>query len=349
MPKITNITPDEREQAIYTIGKLGEEVTDERIEYYVQLHRNTVKHQEENANNEAVNQISEQIKEFAWKVLSYLERDTSDREIIVYSRKHIETLSYIKEKNLDIDYTPSLFGEAIRFMEEQKSTTIHHLTAEDLANCINDKKEELLNKRKQVEAKIKAEGKKREWRKKEKNEDLVKKAILLKKIALCGSVILVLAPFFITGFGFGWFWYLLIIGVIILCLALMGTDGSDKGDYSLVKSILISFCVVGCLMYLWGPLNPNYERSGGSNAMGFSSSEDNGDVRYYDGQKLRKQYVKCADCGNTLWYWQSESSSLSLEKPDTWHGEYYCGSCYRYKKDMEGVAKEAAKKFGGGW
>ena len=155
MAKIKNITPEEREQAISTIEKIGEQVTDERIEYYIQLRRNTVKHQEEKAIKEAVNQITEQNKVFARNVLSYMGRSKSDRQISVYSRKHEETLSYIKENKLDIDYTPSIFGEAIRYMEGQKSTTIHHLTAEDLANCLNDKKVELLNNKNQTENKKK--------------------------------------------------------------------------------------------------------------------------------------------------------------------------------------------------
>ena len=50
MAKIENITPEEREQAISTIEKVGEQVTDERIEYYVQLRRNTIKYQEEKEN-----------------------------------------------------------------------------------------------------------------------------------------------------------------------------------------------------------------------------------------------------------------------------------------------------------
>jgi len=269
MPKITNITSDEREQAIYTIGKLGEEVTDERIEYYVQLRRNTVKHQEEKASKEAVNQISEQTKEFARKVLSYMGRSKSDRQIFVYSRKHEETLSYIKENKLDIDYTPSIFGEAIRYMEGQKSTTIHHLTAEDLANCLKDKEEELINNRN------KREEIQKEWRsntKKEGNEDVVKKAIRLAKIAFWLGVILVILPFFITGFGFGWFWYLIIIGVAFFSFLLLGVTGKDKGDYSYVKTVFIGFCVLGCFMFLWGPLNPNYERSSGS----WSSSSGSG-------------------------------------------------------------------------
>ena len=338
MVKNLNITPEEREQAIYTIGKLGEEITDERIEYYVQLRRNTVKHQEEKAIKEEANYITEQNKEFARKVLTYMGRSKSERQIFVYSRKHTETLNYIREKKLDIDYTPSLFGEAIRFMEEHKSTTIHHLTAEDLAICIKDKGEELLNNRRQAETKKIGEGK-------EKVVDEEEKAVRLTKIAFWIGVILVLAPFFITGFGFGWFWYLLIIGVAIFCLALMGTDGRDKGDYSFAKTVLIGFCVVGCLMYLWGPLNPNYDRGGGSSTYNYSSSEDSGDVRYYNGEKLRKKYLKCAECGKSMWYWQSESSSLSLDRPNTWNGKYYCGSCYSFKKDMEDVAKKAARKF----
>lgn len=45
MGKVTNITPEEREQAITTINKLGEEVTEDKIDYYVQLRRNTISYQ----------------------------------------------------------------------------------------------------------------------------------------------------------------------------------------------------------------------------------------------------------------------------------------------------------------
>lgn len=52
MAKTKNITPEDREQAISTIEKVGEQVTDERIEHYIQLRRNTIKHQEEKENKE---------------------------------------------------------------------------------------------------------------------------------------------------------------------------------------------------------------------------------------------------------------------------------------------------------
>ena len=332
MAKTKIITPEEREQAISTIEKVGEQVTDERIEYYVQLRRNTIKHQEEKANKEAVNQVTEQNKEFARKVLSYMGRSTSDRQIVVYSTKHIDTFNFIREHNLDVDYTPSLFGEAIRFMEGQKSTTIHHLTAEDLANCLKDKKDELLNNRN------KREEIKKEWRsnsKKEKNEDVVRKAILLKKIALWGGVILVLAPFFITGFGFGWFWYLLIIGVAILCLALMGTDGKDKDDFSFAKSILIGFCIIGCLMYLWGPLNPKYERSGGG-----SDS--------YGSDLYEKHTWKCEKCGYEGTYYYNKKEKYSTgEFSKVAYGQRVCASCYADYERWKPAVDAARKKFGG--
>lgn len=45
MGKVINISPEEREQAIATINKLGEAVTEDKINYYVQLRRNTISYQ----------------------------------------------------------------------------------------------------------------------------------------------------------------------------------------------------------------------------------------------------------------------------------------------------------------
>lgn len=332
MAKTKNITPAEREQAISTIEKIGEQVTDERIEYYVQLRRNTAKHQEEKADKEAVGQVTEQTKEFARKVLAYMGRSKSDRQIVVYSRKHIEILSYIKENNLDVDYTPSILGEAIRFMETQKSTTIHHLTAEDIVNCLKENKEELINKRNE------REEIKKEWRsntKKEGNEDIVKKTTLLIRIALCVGAILILAPFIITGFGFGWFWYLIIIGVAFCCMSLLGTDRKDRGAYSDVKVILIGFCVVGCIMFVWGPLNPDYERSGGG-----SDS--------YESDLYEKHTWKCEKCGyEGTYYYNKETKASTGEFSKVAYGQRVCASCYGDYERWKPAVDAARKKFGG--
>lgn len=334
MAKIQNITPEEREQAISTIEKVGEQVTDERIEYYVQIRRNTIEHQEEKVIQVKFNQVSEKDKEYAKKVLAYMGRSKSNRQIVLYSIKHMEALNYIKENNLDIDYTPSIFGEAIRYMEEQNSTTIHHLTAEDLVNCIKDNKDELLNNRKQAEAKQKE---KIDEEKKEIYADEGKKAIRLAKIALWLGVILVLAPFFINGFGFGWFWYLVIIGVAFFTFTLFGVDGKSKGEYSDTRAILIGFCVVGCLMYLWGPLNPNYERSGSG---GGSDS--------YGSDKFETRTWKCEKCGYVgTNYYNKETKTITGEMSKVAYGKRVCASCYADYERWKPAVDAARKKFGG--
>lgn len=85
------------------------------------------------------------------------------------------------------------------------------------------------------------------------------KTITLAKIARWVGCCLVIFPFLITGFGFNWFWYLVIIGVALFTFMMFGIEGKDISEYSMVKKTLIGFLVVGCIMYLWGPLNPEKE------------------------------------------------------------------------------------------
>ena len=114
----------------------------------------------------------------------------------------------------------------------------------------------------------------------EVTEESKKKTLKLAKIAGYIGLFLVLAPFFITGFGFNWFWYLVIIVVAICALAMFGTEGNEVSDYSSAKNTLIGFLVVGCIMFIWGPLNSNY----GSNSSS-SSNYTKGRVRLTTPQK----------------------------------------------------------------
>ncbi len=62
-------------------------------------------------------------------------------------------------------------------------------------------------------------------------------------------------------------------------------------------------------------------------AMGFtaSSSEDSDEVMEYKGEKMHKVHLKCAKCDTETYYWKSESSSLTLEKPQRmYQGQWYC-------------------------
>ena len=99
--------------------------------------------------------ITEKDKEFAREVLSYLGRSKSEKQILAYSIKHIETLQFIEDNKLSIDYTPPILGEAIRFVENQKSEIFKDITAEDLAYCMRENMEELTNNWEKKEAELK--------------------------------------------------------------------------------------------------------------------------------------------------------------------------------------------------
>lgn len=93
----------------------------------------------------------------------------------------------------------------------------------------------------------------------EKTDERNNKTITLAKIARWVGCCLVIFPFLITGFGLNWFWYLIIIGVALFTFMMFGIEGKDMSEYSLAKKTLIGFLAVGCIMYLWGPLNPEAE------------------------------------------------------------------------------------------
>lgn len=271
--------------------------------------------------SEVEDHITEKEKEFARKVLSYLGRSKSEKQILVYSIKHIETLQFIEENKFNVDYTPSIFGEAIHFVENQKSAKFKDITAEDLANCMKENMEELINNRKKKEDELKE---RKDAKKKEIYENEGKKAVLFAKIALWVGVILVLAPFFLHGFKFGWFWYLVIVGVAFFCLLLYGTNGRQKGDYSFAKSTFVGFFIVGFIMYLWGPLSPSYKSSSSS------SSYSSGDSKWVDmtgeyGSEIEERY--CSKCGRKY-------------KAQRRQGENICGKCWERRQIHQDVMKD---------
>lgn len=116
----------------------------------------------------------------------------------------------------------------------------------------------------------------------EVTEESKNKTLKLAKIAGYIGLFLVLAPFFITGFGFNWFWYLVIIVVAFFTFAMFGMKGKDISEHSIVKKTLISFLVVGCIMFIWGPLNSDY----GSDDSSSSSSSNTAYTVLDDGTKV---------------------------------------------------------------
>lgn len=98
------------------------------------------------------------IKEFAIKVLKYMRRSRSERQIAIYTNKCSQTIQYCKQNSIDSEFEPYIFAEALRKLEEEKKTTIYHIEADELATCIVENKEELVMKKEQSEQAPKKES-----------------------------------------------------------------------------------------------------------------------------------------------------------------------------------------------
>ena len=85
-----------------------------------------------------------------------------------------------------------------------------------------------------------------------------KSCLILAKITSILGCIVAIGPFFITGFSFGILWYVIIVLAGFISIATLGTEGKSKDDFSFVKTAIVIVCVIGIIMYLWGPLNPDY-------------------------------------------------------------------------------------------
>ncbi len=191
-------------------------------------------------------------REFAIEVLKYMRRSKSDRQITLYTNKYASTLEYGTQNEFNNDFAPFIFAEAIRKIEAEKRTSIHHIEAEEIATCIAEHKGEL------IKAKEDEDKRQEEYEKNKALPEEEQRIKLLVKITSLVGIIIALAPFFITGFAFNIIWYLLIIVVIFAVLAALLTDCDRKDDLQDVLKILIFIIACGLLMYLWGPINPNY-------------------------------------------------------------------------------------------
>lgn len=98
------------------------------------------------------------IKEFAIKVLKYMRRSRSERQIVIYTNKCSQTIQYCKQNNIDSDFEPYIFAEALRKLEEEKKTTIYHIEADELAKCIAENKDEFVMRTEQSEQAPKKES-----------------------------------------------------------------------------------------------------------------------------------------------------------------------------------------------
>lgn len=320
MAKIENITPEERESALSLIHKMGLEETEQQINYYVRMQRDSKKHKEEKASMEVsdlcVIENDDVNREYAINVLKYMKRSKSDRQVALYADLFTKTIQFCLDNSLDNDIPPYIFAEAIRKLENEKGTTIHHISPEDIAKCIAENKFELYKIKEDAEAKE---------IERINNKALPTEKQRVRKLATITMVIgciIVVAPFFITGFSFNILWYLLIIIAAITSLCALGVDGTDKRELQSVLKMMAVVIAIGIPMYLWGPLNPNYSYSS-------NGSSDNP-------YNMPKEYhtEPCEECGEVGTYYIAEDGTQTGDRRYALHGHWYCISCYKIKKEF---------------
>lgn len=103
---------------------------------------------------------------------------------------------------------------------------------------------------------------KKEGKKEEKETPLTeseaKKSKMIRTIDICLGWAWIILPFMFHGFSFGFFWYLLIAGVAFLTLICHVSEMKTTTDKDGTIGFLVIMIIVGIIMFIWGPLNPNY-------------------------------------------------------------------------------------------
>lgn len=99
---------------------------------------------------------------------------------------------------------------------------------------------------------------KKEEKNKPLTEDEAKKVKVLRIVGICMGWCIVILPFIITGYSFGFFFYLLIGVAVFLLASLYGSNSNMSDDKDVVNSVLVIYIIIAVVLYIWGPLNPNY-------------------------------------------------------------------------------------------
>lgn len=82
--------------------------------------------------------------------------------------------------------------------------------------------------------------------------------LLRRKLGIYLGLLIAILPFFITGFSFYFTWYILIAITILAVFAALGSEEKTEENLSMVNTCLVVIIIIAFIMYMWGPLNPNY-------------------------------------------------------------------------------------------
>ena len=90
-------------------------------------------------------------------------------------------------------------------------------------------------------------------------ESEAKKGERVRIVDICLGWLLIILPFVFHGFSFDFFWYLLIAVVAFLTLISHASDIKTTIDKGGAVGYLVIMIIIGIIMFIWGPLNPNYK------------------------------------------------------------------------------------------
>lgn len=88
----------------------------------------------------------------------------------------------------------------------------------------------------------------------------VKGYVIKKNMLIILGLLIAILPFIITGFSFFFTWYILIAFVVYVVYTEHSNFNNEKTEENsdLINAFLIIFLIISLIMYIWGPLNPNY-------------------------------------------------------------------------------------------
>lgn len=86
--------------------------------------------------------------------------------------------------------------------------------------------------------------------------------VIKKKMHFFLCLLIATLPFFITGFSFFFTWYILIAFVLYVAYKEysegFAIENATEKNMNGLDADLITIFIIAFIMYMWGPLNPNY-------------------------------------------------------------------------------------------
>ncbi len=161
----------------------------------------------------------------------------------------------------------------------------------------------------------------------------------LAKIGMWVIYCSVILTFVRAGFGISFWWYLF-LALFLFVAFYFGGVNSPESDGKLKRlsnedcSVVRVMCFVGgallAILYLWGPLNPNYSSGGSHNSY-------NMPTEYHT--------EPCDKCGSVGTYYIAEDGTRTGDRRYSWGHRKYCYGCYKEMENFNNALKRSNSPY----